>query len=127
MSELLEGPDTGHPDNKKLIAREMEHESSYQITEAKTRDLSYQMAKDMGYRQHFKLAMITVVGFIVIAVATLIYIGIVEVDPQAAIIIGTILGAAAANAQTPLGWFFGSSMSSQNKSRIMEKELSEDG
>jgi len=126
VSELLEGPESGHPENIKYIEREIEHEQSFEVREAKTRGRTYDMAKDTGYKYHFGLTLFLIIATLIVSGVTFYYISRNEVDGQGAIIIGTILQAWVGGMMIALSWFFGSSMSSQNKSRIMEKELSED-
>jgi len=123
----LEGPDTGHPDNHALIQRESEFEQSLEVKEAATRGRTYDMAKETGYRYHFTLVLVLVVASLIVSGVTFYYIANNELDGQGAIIIGTILQAWVGGMMVGLSWFFGSSMSSQNKSKMLSKELSEDG
>ena len=127
MSEVLEGKESGHPDNARMIEREIEHESSLEISEAKTRGRTYDMAKDTNYRQHFWLAMVLIGCNAIVSAVTYYYMGKNELDGQGAIIIGTIQSSWSAAMMAAILWYFGSSMSSQNKSKVLEKELGEDG
>lgn len=122
----IEGDETGHPSNMRLIEKEIEHESSLEVTEAETRDRTYDMAKDTGYTAHVSITVILVICTLIVSGITFYFISRNEIDGQGAILIGTILQAWVGGMMVALSWFFGSSISSQNKSRIMEKELSED-
>ena len=126
MTEQLEGSDSGHPDNAVLIKREIEFEQSLEVKEAKTRDLTYAMAKDTGYKYHFTLAGCLIFCMLAVTVATYIMVARNELDAQGAMIVGTLIGVWQGLAFAAIGWVYGSSMSSQNKSKMLEAELKED-
>lgn len=126
MSEKLEGDDVGHPDNRVLIEREIEHEQSFEVKEAKTRGRTYDMAKDTGYKYHYSIVCGLILVTFIVSASTMYFISKNDIDGQVAIILGSILQAWVGALMIGLSWFFGSSMSSQNKSRIMEKEMEED-
>ena len=91
MTELLEGPDSGHPDNAVLIERELEFEMGYEVKEAATRHLAYKMAAEAGYNQYFKLAYHLI--YCTLAVTALSYYLVArnELSGESAIVVGSLI------------------------------------
>lgn len=123
MIDLIEGPESGHPENEAFIKHEIEHESSLGVFEAKTRNISYKMAKETGYRYHFILAGLLVFATLLVTAGAFKLVAYNELDAQGAIVVGNLIGVWQAAALVALNWVYGSSMSSQNKSRIMESRM----
>lgn len=125
MSDI-EGPETGHPDNLKLIEREIEHEQSFDIKPAADQSLSYRAAKETKYLWHGGICLLLIVVNFGVSMRLIHVISSADLSDIAAVFIGTVQGGFQAAMMLPLAWFFQSSFSSQNKTKLIQNELDSD-